>query len=419
MIKLVLSFIYRYSHINWILLDQALVSGVNFITGILIARYLGVEEFGYFSLIWLVVTFFSGLQHAVIIAPMLSIFPKYKNIDAKHYWGAVFLQQFFWLVFSFISLVFAIYLWSVYSSQAGVKSLIFPLISTLVAFQTQDFLRKYFFVIKKAHLAFMNDFISYIGQLCALFILFSYGGAKTEYVLWVIAATSAAAIVVSLFFLDKYKFSIYKSKNIALQHWCFSKWLLGAALLQWGSGMNFFLMASGYLLGPLSVGAIKSAQNIVGLINILFMAMDNFIPSSASSALINNGLGGLRKYIGSVLVKGLFVIVPIVVLFSIFSDFWMSILYGDEFIEYAFLIKWLGFIYILVFPSILLGAGLKALEKTSSLFSIQVLMAAFSVVSAYPLITFTGLYGYIIGVIVVRFSMAWLMFRDFNRLSRG
>ncbi len=39
-------FVKRYSDINLVLLDQAMVSGVNFLTGILIARFLGIEEFG-------------------------------------------------------------------------------------------------------------------------------------------------------------------------------------------------------------------------------------------------------------------------------------------------------------------------------------------------------------------------------------
>ena len=42
----------RYSHVNWALADQTMVSGVNFLTGILLARYLGVEEFGRFTLAW-------------------------------------------------------------------------------------------------------------------------------------------------------------------------------------------------------------------------------------------------------------------------------------------------------------------------------------------------------------------------------
>jgi hypothetical protein len=35
------NFIGRYSQISWALLDQAMVSGVNFFTGIILVRFLG------------------------------------------------------------------------------------------------------------------------------------------------------------------------------------------------------------------------------------------------------------------------------------------------------------------------------------------------------------------------------------------
>ena len=41
----------RYSHI-WALAEQITVSGVNTLTGTLLALYLGLEEFGRFTLAW-------------------------------------------------------------------------------------------------------------------------------------------------------------------------------------------------------------------------------------------------------------------------------------------------------------------------------------------------------------------------------
>ena len=52
MIELAARLLARYSHVNWALADQTMVSGVNFLTGILLARHLGIEEFGRFTLAW-------------------------------------------------------------------------------------------------------------------------------------------------------------------------------------------------------------------------------------------------------------------------------------------------------------------------------------------------------------------------------
>ena len=98
------NFIGRYSQINWALVDQAMVSGVNFLTGIILVRYLGLEEFGRFTLAWLIVLFFNSIQFAAVISPMMSIGPKQADIEFPQYYGAVFLQQLFWSTACFISI---------------------------------------------------------------------------------------------------------------------------------------------------------------------------------------------------------------------------------------------------------------------------------------------------------------------------
>jgi len=92
---------------NIAIIDQVIVSGTNFFTGVLIARFLGPKEFGFFTLLWIVVLLFSNLQYALIIAPMMSIGPKQNHEDKPIYYGGLF---FFQLCFSlaFISLVLLI-----------------------------------------------------------------------------------------------------------------------------------------------------------------------------------------------------------------------------------------------------------------------------------------------------------------------
>ena len=50
----------RYGHVNWALADQAVVSGTNFLTGILLARHLGMVEYGVYTLAWMVGQFING-----------------------------------------------------------------------------------------------------------------------------------------------------------------------------------------------------------------------------------------------------------------------------------------------------------------------------------------------------------------------
>ena len=125
----------RYSHVNWALGDQAMISGANVLTGILLARYLGLEEFGRFTLAWMAVLFVNSLQHAMIIAPMMSIGPKQNPDEEPAYMGAVMFQQ-----IAFSGLAFALVLAGVHLStlafpEWGVENFALPLASVALVSQ--------------------------------------------------------------------------------------------------------------------------------------------------------------------------------------------------------------------------------------------------------------------------------------------
>src|SRR3546814_9068091 len=56
----------RHRNANWVLADQSVVSGTNFITGVLLARFLGPEIFGLFVLLQAVILYVNSFQGALI-----------------------------------------------------------------------------------------------------------------------------------------------------------------------------------------------------------------------------------------------------------------------------------------------------------------------------------------------------------------
>ena len=86
--------------INFI--DQGMVSGVNFITGLLLARYLGVEGYGQFVLVNAIVLFFSGIQIALVVSSMMVKAPSLDNNERAIYLNSVVVVN---LQFVFIAAV--------------------------------------------------------------------------------------------------------------------------------------------------------------------------------------------------------------------------------------------------------------------------------------------------------------------------
>ena len=160
----------RYNHINWTLADQTLVSGVNFLTSILLARYLGIEEFGRFTLVWMAVLFVISIQHAAINSPMMSIGPKQSKAEGSTYYGAIFIQQIIFSCTISLLLYIVVSLSGMAFSDLQVSGLALPLAITSFVCQSQEFLRRIFFTRGNIKRAFLIDAIRYLGQIVILIL---------------------------------------------------------------------------------------------------------------------------------------------------------------------------------------------------------------------------------------------------------
>ena len=75
--------------ISWnkllLIADQVMVSGSNFLLGILLVRSLGLESYGIFAVLWMVILFGLSINHAFITKPILSIVPKMESTKGRMY----------------------------------------------------------------------------------------------------------------------------------------------------------------------------------------------------------------------------------------------------------------------------------------------------------------------------------------------
>jgi O-antigen/teichoic acid export membrane protein len=405
----------RHSHINWALADQALVSGVNFLTGILLARYLGIEEFGRFTLVWMSILFVNSLQHAMINAPMMSIGPKQPEAETSAYYGAIIVQQIVFSVVVFMSLFAGVYWSGAVFPEWQVESLAFPLALAALAFLFQDFMRRYFFTRSRQSVAFLIDLIRYGGQITVLFWLFAVSkeSADSARVLWVIAITAVFSALVGMFLVERTRINARVLKETTVRHWHFSKWLTASSLMQWTSG-NFFLISAGTLLGPTAVGALRAAQNLMGITHILFQGLENIVPIQASRYYHENGFERLKSYLHQVMLNGGLATAAIAVTFSIAPEFWLTLIFGESFGVHGSLVRWYAVLYILMFFGLPLRAGLRAIEHIKPIFWSYVWTSLFALAVAYPLIELLGLPGAMYGMLATQGVMLVILWMGFQ-----
>jgi len=404
----------RYSHVNWALSDQAMVSGVNFFTGLLLARLLGLNEFGHFTLLWMIVLFVCSIQFSLISAPMMTGGPQQSIDNRKEYYSSIIIQQ---LVFSIISSLLVWLIMEIVDSifpELQLEEFSILLALTVFFCQNQDFFRRLYFSKERQHVAFLIDAIRYLGLAFVLVLLFFSPVLSTEKVFWLMSITSALSVVVSVFFLPELVWNRKIVVSVFYKNWKFSKWMTASALLQWLTG-HFFVVMSGALLGAYAAGAIKACQNIVGITNIIVQGMENFVPRLVSVSYKSKGIKGLLSTVQSINILGGVSIGGLLLVLAIFSEPILVLLYGNEYSSYGYLIYWLALFNFFGFLATPMCAGLRVLEKTKIIFFAFLACAIFSFLFAYVLINSHGLLGAVIGFVLTKIIFIGIVLFGFIR----
>lgn len=387
----------RQAHLNWALADQGMVSGVNFATGIMLARFLGLEEFGRFTLAWMAVLFVNSIQHALIISPMMSFGPKQDPGEQPTYYAAVATQQ---LAFGAATLALMLGAAAVAAAIVphwNIGELALPLACAAIAFQVQNFLRRYFFTHGRGGMAFAIDALRYGGQFAFLFWLFESTAMDSATTLWVIAAMAAIAALVFLPACERMTWCPAAIRATTKRHWHFGKWLTAAELLQWTSCQLFFIVAGG-MLGAAAVGALRAAQNLMGFVHILFMGLENIVPTAAARHFHIGGAQRLRTYLLRVTIYGELATGAVAAVMFVAPDFWLELAFGEEYDGYGYLLQWWAVTYFMIFLILPLTAGIRATDHTRTTFVAYLAVTAFSTVAVYPLIFMFGLNGVMAGL---------------------
>ena len=385
----------------WALADQAVVSGTNFITNIVLARTLGIRGFGVFALAWMAVLFLNSLQSAVIVAPMMSVAPKTSEQNRPSYFGATVVHQLCFGALCGLAIYLAAFVSSVYFHDQTIRRLAFPLSAAAFAYLSQDFFRRYLFVTGQTGRAFANDVLSYLPQVLGLILLAWLGHLTTSGAFWIIAITSCFGVVAGMLWLERITIKTSAIRAVASQHWKLSRWLAPSAIMEWMSN-NLFVAVSPIYFGAMVAGILRASSNIVGGAHIWFLGLDNVVPVEASRTLHREGIDAMLRYIKRILLRWGAVTAIFVLVVGIAPSFWLHLLYGPQYAAYGYLLRIYGLLYLLVFLGGPLRAALQALEFTKPIFWSYTIMTVFSFIFAAPFSKWFGVQGVIFGSIATQ-----------------
>lgn len=251
-----------------------MVSGVSFFVGFYLARYLGILQFGQFSLILIITYFCLEFQRALVISPMMTLMVKNDHPDYLPQLG--YIQLIFNLVISLGAAAFVFASGYLFPKWHIGHLTILTLFIVFARLQ-QEFLRRIFFVQNHARRALVLDAITCSLILAAVWLLTRSDRLTLDNILWWHVAGYLCPSFLAMSYILHPRMKLAECRAICQEHLQFGRWLLGGAIVQFFSS-NWLIMISGAVLGASTVGLIKSAQYLLGGVTMLFQALENVVP---------------------------------------------------------------------------------------------------------------------------------------------
>ncbi len=382
--------------------DQALVSGANFATNVILARVLGIREYGAFALSWMAVLFVASLQWAFIVSPMMSVGPKQEEQNRPFYYGAVFIQELVFATLSVAGMLIVLRVSGAHFPQWNVQGLGLPLSFAAFSYLLQDFIRRYFFSAGRSRFALICDAISYLTQIPIIVLLSHRPNFSSSKALWIIGATSLISFLAGWLWFESIKFRAASLREVTIRHWKISRWLAPSAFMQWSSG-NLFIVAAPIYYGAAAAAVLRAAQNIVGVAHIWFLGLDNVVPAEAARRMHTQGLDAAFSYIKQIVFRWGLITLGFVSIVSLRPDLWLRLVYGPKYAGYGHILQLYALLYLMTFFAGPLRAGLQALEYTAPVFWSYSAMTVFSLAFAGPFTRWLGLTGAMLGMIATQF----------------
>jgi O-antigen/teichoic acid export membrane protein len=394
-----------------VLLDQVIFSGGNFLFTILAARFLGAEMFGEFSGIILAQYFLLSLSQAFIGQPFQVVFQKdeprnHSVFTGKWNFNVNLTISLLACLIGFATMIFHHLNWGVVTvASAGAFGLLL-----------NDFYRKKYIVTNPLKAVFQDAAIALI-QIAGLILVYYYELLNLYTLVAVYFVSYVPVICIASIdywnSLDA-KISTEKVSNQYRREW---KWLFPTALIQWMAG-NFLVAASGALLGPPALAAMRLTQTLFGVLNIgLQVVENNSIPEAVERFRSGNGI--LQIYLKGLTRKLMIWGIPFLSIIFFFSAPVLSYLLGGDYDLVSPLMKGMSILYVLILLGYPVRIGVRVTSMGKNFLIGYIATAVLSVVLVYPLVQLWDAMGIIVGLAINQLVMQiyWLFMLQRNGVS--
>lgn len=389
------------------ILDQAIVSGTNFLTMLILARACSQEELGIYSLAWTVVLFLAAAQANLVSVPYTMYCHRRTGEALADYAGSAMVHQ---LMTSLAAVVCFLGLDLVLAFGIGPERLrlaAWVLLAAVPFILQRDYARRFSFAHMAIGTAIFMDLLVAGLQLAGLVFLWrvKWISAASGYAA-VGAACAAACAAWWLLNRQPIRFSRRGLAHDWLLNWSFGKWALTSQI----AGLAFYALP--WILaavhGEAATGEFAACTTLVGLSNLFVIGMNNFLMPKAAQAYNHWGAQALGSLLWKAVCASLAVLGSLCVAVFFVGNLLAGLLFGSPYADTGFLMTILAVAALCDAVGLTAGTGLWAIDRPAANLVADLAQMCVTLVAALTLVAPYGAVGIAIAIVVGRVAGAAL-----------
>ena len=402
--------------------DQCVVSGGNFLSSLILIKFLGLEDFGIFSKIWIIIISLNIIQQAILINPLLSICSKLSYPEKIDYLSN---SHFLQIIFSILVSFFLFFIIKIHGNnfefyQSNNLNL-FYLFFSLSIIQLNEFYRKSIYVSKKIENLLKLDFMRYFSQILILSFALNRGFKNPENILLIYSFACLLSFFFNLNLIPKIKISFTSVFKTFKRNWLISKWLVSQSIVSWIQS-NYLLFLTSFTLGPISLGILRTFQSILGISHIFLHSIDTWLPGKSGELLKEKSHSIFKKNIINIIYRFSIIFIGIFLVLICLSKL-ILFAFDIELLNYVYEFRLFCIVYLIMsinYPikNILLGT-----EKTASNFYGSIISVSSIIIFGNFFLNTFGLMGiillYLLSNSIILISNTFFLKNKFVYLSKN
>ena len=345
------------------ILDQGIISGLNFATSSLIALATGSYGLGVAHLALILVIFVTNIQGELVTAPFTIYRSRRQGDQLAVYCGSVLLHHAVLTLLGGLALLVFLALLEAGLGPTHMAGALWALLIAAPFYLLHNFLRHFSFACFRFQAALAMDIVAAVLQLSLLMVLL-YRGTLTVPAVFLVMGASAAVASLVWFTTGpaEFRFEFGRWGEHWRENWVFGRWSLCSHVI--GCAMTYVLpwLLSG-VHGESITGQLAACGKLSALAATFVLGIAHFLTPRAVSAFTHQGIAGLNRVLTITGLVFMTTIGGFCGVVWVTGDWLMITLFGADFANTGSIVVILSLSVLMNSMAVLAGNGLWAMNR--------------------------------------------------------